>query len=305
MSLLDFSALKFLLPKLGTGPFLFILLLLAGLITVEWITAKARKALCFQVDPEAVRCVSRPAWLASSDHLTHEIIKEIQDKLAVMPEDSIFSEDLEERLNSDPSFLSPWIESLEIFERIYPSQYRIELKLRRPVAVFLHRGRSYSIDAAGVVIGCMSSLEAGSITADIPVITGFGNPGPIRNGLATGNLPLLEGSAVAREIEVFGEVPLASDLKIKEIDVSHFDTSSYPYGRPDNIILITEEDVRILWGRSSLNPRVRGIDPTPLKKAMSLEKVLEWRPRFKGLEEVNVTMADETPVKLAEGENGF
>ena len=66
-----------LLPRLFKGPMLFLLLLLAAVVILGWLSEQARRFPRFRVYGEAVRCLGRPAWLAASERLTSEVVSDI------------------------------------------------------------------------------------------------------------------------------------------------------------------------------------------------------------------------------------
>jgi hypothetical protein len=264
--------------------FLVTALVAGGFMTLEWVTRLAQGFPAFTVYPEALRCISRPAWLAASERLTSMLLGDIHRVFAAYPPDSIFSARLEQAFTQNPSAFSPWIESIETFERVFPSRFRITVKLRRPVAVFAHEGRSYFIDGRGVVITSTDTVDRDAFGFALPVVRGFGDAGYVRDGRAALNKSLVEGAAVGRELEVLDLLGISEFLRIREIDVSR-----YGEGKPEDVTLVTEDDVRILWGRSARNPRFRGIDPTPRQKGEKLAALLEKVPGLDGVAEVNVT----------------
>lgn len=272
-----------------------IIVLVAGL-AIEWIAQQAKDSSHFTVHPKALQCISRPSWLASSEHLTAQIVGDVQRVLDRCPPASIFDERIERLFREDPSLFGPWIRSVEVFERLFPSQYRVKLKLRRPVAIFVHEDRSYLIDGLGVVITSLDRLDRGEIRAALPVITGFRQAGVVREGQVPLNRRLLEGAAVAREIEVFHAMDLSSRFRVVEIDVS-----GHGRGKAEDVILLTDRNLHILWGRSlQNNPRFKGIDPSPQKKAANLQRVLKERPGLEGVAGVNLAF-DEPYLILKEG----
>lgn len=282
------SLVKSLFPLLFKGPVLFALLLFLAVLLLGWLTEQARRFPRFKVYPKATRCLGRPAWLASSERLTSEVVSEIQGEiLARWPVITIFDQDLEEALLENPSSFSPWIESVESFERIYPSRYGIALKLRKPVATFVDGNRSYFIDGKGVVITPVDHLDRGLIRASVPRITEFKKAGEIIPGYPVRNRRLIEGAQVAQEIGVFDDVGIPPSLRIVEINV--FNYSEGKKGEAHDVVLYTVENVSILWGRSSRHKAFEGIDPSPRQKALKLKKALDKFPGLKGLTEVNLT----------------
>ncbi|MFH1998584.1 MAG: hypothetical protein ABIK28_02835 [Planctomycetota bacterium] len=278
------SMLKQILPRFFTKAFLFVCILIAGFLVIEWMANRAEGFANFTVFTRDVRCMSRPSWLASSDKLTTEIIASIQDQLARFPTDNIFSHDLEHTLQTNAVSFSPWIESVSSFQRIFPSRFRLELKLRHPVGLFYWQNHSYFIDRLGVVISMVDHLDRGEVTTALPVITGFGEISHLQEGYPTSNRFLLEGAAVASEIRGFENIEELSHIRILEIDVSRFGN-----GRPDGVTLFTAGNVRILWGRSARNTRFRGIDPSPTEKTMYLKETVLKNPGFRGIDQITVT----------------
>ena len=284
------TLVKQVIPRFFTRTFLLVLIVVAGLLMVEWVAGQAEGFTRFTVHPQSLRCLSRPAWLASSDRITTEIMGSIQEELSRQAPEAIFSDAVESAFKADSQAFSPWIERVETFQRIYPSRYRVQLKLRRPAAVFLSNSRSFFIDATGVVIASVDQLDQGRIKAALPLITGFGDADPVVEGSHTRNRRLLEGAAVAREIEIFRSFESLKSVRIVEIDVSRFGNN-----KPDGVTLYTDGNVKILWGRSSRNARFKGIDPSPGQKAEILNKVVERNPELRGVESVPVTFRDAKP----------
>jgi cell division septal protein FtsQ len=273
-----------LLTRFMARVLLIVALVAGGFMTMEWVTQLAQGFPAFTVYPEAMRCTSRPAWLAASERLTSSLLGEIHQVFAAYPPNSIFHDQLEASFKKDPSSFSPWIESIERFERLFTSRYRISVKLRRPVAVFAHENRSYFIDGRGVVITSVDRVENNTFCFALPRVRGFGQTGFVKDGRAALNRRLVEGAAVGRELEALDRLGIGGILRIREIDVSR-----YGEGKPEDVTLITEDDVRILWGRSARNSRFRGIDPSPQQKAEKLAALLEKVPGLEGVSEVNVT----------------
>lgn len=285
------------IPRFFTRAFLFVCILGAGFLLIEWMAGRAEAFSNFTVNTRDVRCVSRPSWLASSDRLTTDIIASIQEELSHYPTETIFSDDLEMALREKAVLFSPWIESIDSFKRVFPSRYRLEIKLRHPVALFYWQNHSYFIDGSGVVIGKVDYLDQGDVTTALPLITGFGEIGRLTEGFPTSNRFLLEGAAVACEIIGFEQFEELAHVRILEIDVSNFGN-----GRPDGVTLFTDSNTRILWGRSARNTRYRGIDPSPYEKALQLKQILERSPGFRGIDQVTVTFRDTPSTYVPQGE---
>jgi hypothetical protein len=264
---------------------------------ILWISGSAVESPRFKVYPEMSRCLSRPVWLASSERMTSRIVGEIQEALAQCPSDTIFSEDLEEIIAAR-AVSSSWVESIQTLERVFPSQYRIELKLRQPTAVFRPRDRSYFIDGNGVVLAAVDQLDFGEVSTVLPLITGYDRSTRLVKGRKALDPKLEEGAWVSREIGVFDELGISSQVKVDRIDVTNFGQ-----GKPDDVVLLTDTGVRIFWGRSSMDPRFQTIDPSPREKAEKLKKVLKERPYLAGVETVKLTF-DKTFITLKAMEDG-
>ena len=280
--------LRVTVPLLLKGPVLFLLVVAAYFLMLDRFAAAARRDPRFVVRGEAVRCLSRPAWLAPSERLTSAVVGEIAGAVyARHPALYIFDDSLEREMRADPASFSPWIEGVESFERVYPSRFRVRLRLRRPVALFRYRRRAWFIDGKGVVVAPLSDLDQGRIAVGVPEITRFGSARPVICGRRAANPGLVEGAAVAREIAVLRALDLPPEAQVTEIDVSRYEEGK-PF-RPDAVVLYTRGGVPILWGRSARHLEFRGIDPSPGKKAMNLKRVLEKRPGLRGVLEVNLT----------------
>lgn len=53
---------------------LIVMLVGGGFMTIEWVTRLAQGFTAFTVYPEAMRCISRPNWLAASERLTSMLL---------------------------------------------------------------------------------------------------------------------------------------------------------------------------------------------------------------------------------------
>ncbi len=270
----------------GVAGFLVLLLFLtASWMITRWIMDEARGLDDFTIDPTQVRCSARPEWLDMSSDTASDIMSRVRGTLSRFRNQSIFNDKFLQLLREDLGRGCPWVEVVVAAEREFPSQLKVRLRLRRPASVVYRRSTGYYVDSRGVIIDAFSiSRKENIAAAGLPVIRGADLSAPPRVGRMFQDDALREGAAVGTEI-----LDLARLLGPLMVPIKSIDVSGYGRGRPDDVILITEGNTRLLWGRSARHAAYRGIDPSLEEKANNLEKVLADRPGLKGVAEVTLT----------------
>ena len=270
----------------GLAGFLVLFLFLsASWMIVRWIMDEARGLDEFTIDPTQVRCSARPEWLDMSSDTASDIMSRVRGTLSRFRNQSIFNDRFLQLLREDLARGCPWVEVVVAAEREFPSQLKVRLRLRRPASVFYRRSTGFYVDSRGVVIDAFPISRRENIAAaGLPVIRGADLSAPPRPGQVFQDEALREGAAVGTEI-----LGLARLLGSRMVPIESIDVSGYGRGRPDDVVLITEGNTRLLWGRSARHAEYRGIDPSLEEKADNLGKVLAARPGLKGVAEVTLT----------------
>ncbi len=284
------------------------LFLVLSWFVIDWMVGKAMALKTYRIDPTCVRCTERPRWLDMSSPAAGDVLAGIRKALERVGSRSIFDEELIPLTEKAILDECPWVESVVATERAYPSQLKIKVRLRKPAAFFYRRGRKYGVDSDGVVITSRPVSGSGAeaqqkkrVNQNLPVIRGFDlTPSP-RMGEVFPAGALIEGAAVADEIHLFDTVfGIEQGDGGSLITIGTIDVSGYGRGQPDDVILLTDQGVRLLWGRSARHFRYDGIDPTPEEKANQLRKVCEIHPGLVGLSEVTLTF-DSPSYRLKQG----
>jgi hypothetical protein len=99
----------------------------------------------FKVDPSTLEIRGLPDWVSP------KIAGEIKKCSSLRGEFSIFEPRVAERIAQE--FLkSPWVSSVKYIKKEFPNRISMQFEIRRPVAMAKSNGKSYMLDADGVVL---------------------------------------------------------------------------------------------------------------------------------------------------------
>lgn len=282
-------------PKAPAACVGVLIFLLASWLIVNAIVGSASTMDEFSVDPEYYRCTGRPSWLDPSSEMGIELSQRIREVLNRIPCQSIFDEGLLERLRMAIVRSCPMVADVRAADKVFPSQVRLELVLRRPKAVFLRNGRHWFIDCRGVVLFSHPvGDQAENRFTGLPFIVGADLTTTPLAGCVYPDRAMAEGAAVAEEIGVIRSIGKSPNIMVTAINVS-----GYGRNQADDAVLETRGGTRLLWGRSASGSRFSGNDPTPEQKARNLRKIIEIRPGLAGV--TQVTLSFHSPSYVREG----
>lgn len=228
-----------------------------------------------------------PAWLRGDD------VAAIRDSIASVEPFSVFDDSIRARLE-DAVRGNPWVRGIASVKREFPNSAVVSLDIRKPIAWVDVKGRYQLVDRHGVVLPGRYH-EATPAPYPMPIIRG--GTGQIADVPAYGSVwsdgAVREGIAVAIELYALYAEPFASDVPIREIDVSNVGGRLSP--SESEIVLRTENGVAIEWGRSLLASR-RLAEVTTAQKIENLRFLNARRPRLEGLGRVLVRFDDPSEI---------
>jgi hypothetical protein len=260
--------------------------LLAGALVVASLCVLAYKLAAlamaqprFQVSPESLVTEALPAWMPAP------VAEAVRADLRALPPVSIFSPSLEstlvERLTA-----SPWIAGVPRIERMFPNRVRIEIDVRRPVAVQRDGDDRLLLDADGRVLHRESARTPAPFPYPVLAIEGTRAPKPPRPGeVATDDRVR---SAVYASAEILDHLALwrerLPDVHLAAIDLDRDEKGTV--AMPGEVILVTRGGVRIRWGRPARSEHFGLLEPPIERKIDYLARVNAHFPGLFGVDEV-------------------
>ena len=273
------------MPKAPAACAGVLLFLLVSWLIVNAIVGSATGMEEFDLHPRHYRCTGRPAWLDPSSEMAVDLSHSIRAVLGRMPVQSMFDEELLERMRRAIIQACPMVEDVRAADKVFPSQVRLQLVLRRPKAVFLRDNRHWYVDSRGVVLFSAPADEPrGSGLSPLPIIVGADMRTTPVAGYLYPDRALCEGALVAEEIDVLKEIKSNPPIVVTAVNVS-----DYGRNQPSGVVLETRSGARLLWGRSARGSRYSSNDPRPEEKARNLRKILEIRPGLAGVAQVTLS----------------
>jgi|GEM_PF-3441966 len=251
---------------------------------VQGMMTEAQQLDIYRVDPSRVACSARPDWLDPGSPAAERILREVRGTLARFKPTPIFNDTLIRCIERDVCRDCPWVRQIVAVKRSFPAQLKLQLRLRRPVAFFFRRSSGFFVDRWGVVIDSFPAASREAIAAGgLPVVMGADFQAAPRAGKAYSGEALLEGAAIADELGVLHDL-----LGDRMVRVTTIDVSGFGRGESDDAVLVTDEGVRLFWGRSGRSKSYRKVDPSVQAKAHNLELVLRERPGLAGVDVVEL-----------------
>lgn len=167
-----------------------------------------------------------------------------------------------------------WVKEVCSVEKVFPDRMRFTLALRRPAAWVAIGGRWYLTDTEGVRL----PVEEENFTpGHLPQIVGLPHDGRGRSqvlvplpGRRWRSTRVAEGVCVAVYLLLKLDSPAPVRAKVCSINVSGAG------GRGRGVVLTTDDDRRIEWGRTELSGTVRIVSDR--KKLAGLLKILRGEP---------------------------
>lgn len=245
-----------------------------GIIIFHKVWEKVRTHEDFKVDPSTLQVRGLPEWVSP------KIIEEIKKCTTLRGAISIIAPHVTAQIAQD--FLrSPWISKIRFIRKEYPNRLSMMFEIRRPIALARSNGKTYMLDAEGVVL----SPELYRWPRDLPP------PPPIIPPPSV-QMPepgcRCEDSSIAAGIDVLLFLMrhrVERFVRISAIDVSNADGRISP--KEPEIVLWTDDQVRIKWGRPP--SRTDCGEVTPQEKLANLLAVINNEgPDFRNLEYADI-----------------
>ncbi len=233
----------------------------------------------FDVNVASITIADPPAWAPRA--LGAEI-------RAALPEKAnIFDSDLLRKVYKSCRDLY-WVEQIDSVRKVYPNTLELKMKLRTPAAYVRYGGEPYLTDLKGSRLPRHYYRKPDGVP-DMLYIKGIGGTPPEPGEKWGDHEALMAAIAVVEDI---ADTELCRRARITTVDADNFS------GRKDitysHIVLWTEDQTRILWGRSSSTPEFG--DLSTKEKLANLEKALKKYSGLDNIEYVNVfSVAGECP----------
>ena len=242
----------------------------------------------FDINVASITIADLPAWAPRA--LGAEI-------RAAMPEKAnIFDRDLPQKVYRSCRGLY-WVDQIDSVRKVYPNTLELKMKLRTPTAYVRYNGEPYLADRKGRRLPRRYYRKPDGVP-DMLYIKGIGGSPPEPGKKWGDHEALMAAIAVVEDI---ADTELCRRARITTVDVGNFS------GRKDitssHIVLWTEHQTRILWGRSSRTLEFG--DLSTKEKLANLEKALKKYSGLSRVEYVNVfSVAGQCPGKYRNGRGG-
>ncbi len=240
-----------------------------GLILFRETWKRVKKMEDFRVDPSTLVMQGLPEWV------NPRIAEEIKKCSSLRGEISMFEPNVVERIARE-YLKSPWICSIRYIKKEFPNRLSMQFELRRPVAIVKSNNRSYMLDAEGVVL----TPELYQWPKDYPLGQGKLPPPIIPDPTVT--MPPFgtrcDDAGVQAGIDLLLfllKYRVDKLVRIAAIDVAN--VGGRLSRKEPEIILWTEEQMRIKWGRPP--GQADSGEVAPLDKLANLVAVLQNEDR--------------------------
>lgn len=235
-------------------------LLTVGILGAVWGLEKYfRKLERFQVYSDTLLLEKLPPWV------TPVIRAELADLKGIPEKFSIVEPGICGKIAQGFQAI-PWVESVVSVRRVFPNRMVVDLKLRRPIVGVKVGKFQYLTDARGYRLsGPLRDWPSGSF--DLPLVVTRTVDAVPERGERWKDFGVLSGVAVQTYLL---RAPLQTRIKV--IDLTNLDGKTDP--RESEVVLWTERNTRIDWGRSPLRKNSPGeICPTvKIAKMVDFEK---------------------------------
>ena len=189
-----------------------------------------------------------------------------------------------------------WVSKVKSIEKQFPNKIKMQLELRRPVAVvemkkWSNRSSYYLVDQDNVRLpGEYYTIP--SIPITLPVIVGVRSSPPLagEKWLDKGLSDALDVAGVLKKYQVYPKLDVAG------IDISNIDGKVNK--KSSEIVIVTKKNVQIEWGRPIKTNKLFEISAE--EKIKNLYRVLEISPQLHGIKYVKIQF-DQPYIVLLEG----
>lgn len=177
-----------------------------------------------------------------------------------------------------------WVAKVKSIEKQFPNKIKMQLELRRPVAVvemkkWSNRSSYYLVDQDNVRLpGEYYTIP--SIPITLPVIVGVRSSPPLagEKWLDKGLSDALDVAGVLKKYQVYHKLDVAG------IDITNIDGKINK--KSTEIVIVTKNNVQIEWGRPIKTNKLFEISAE--EKIKNLYRVLEISPQLHGIKYVKI-----------------
>lgn len=246
---------------LHVTPLALTILLFGVLGLSEW--TRARRQERFVVTAQELRQLAWPSWC------TEAMARRIAESLPFEPQ--YYSTDRNATARIAAAYKqSSWVRRVHYVRKAYPNRIAAAVELRQPVLAVPFATQYYLVDRDGVRLPVQYPRWPVD-EVQVPVLTGI-RPGPPPAHGVWQDAAVLDALAVLAAVEQCDEI---ASIRITEVDLSNLHGRIDP--RQSEIVLVTDTQSRILWGRS---PRTAAFGEHPVEEKVSkLGELLRQNPR--------------------------
>lgn len=240
---------------------LLIAFLTAAILGSVWgLERYFRKLERFQVYSDTLLLEQLPAWVTPEIRAELADLKDLPEKFSIV-EPGICGKVAR-------SFeVIPWVESVESVRRVFPNRMVVDLKLRKPIVGVKAGKYHYLTDARGYRLS--APLKDWPVQKfDLPLVVTRSVQFVPDRGEPWKDFGVLSGVAVQTYLM---KAPLQTRIKV--IDLTNLNGRTDP--RESEVVLWTERNTRIDWGRSPL----RKNSPGELTPAVKIAKMVDFEHR--------------------------
>lgn len=177
-----------------------------------------------------------------------------------------------------------WVAKVKSIEKQFPNKMKIQLELRRPVAVveikkLSNRSFYYLVDKNGVRLPS-EYYTIPPIPVTLPVIVGVRSSPPLagEKWLDKGLSDALDVAGVLKKYQVYPKLDVAI------IDITNI--AGKVNKKSSEIVIVTKNNVQIEWGRPIKTDKLFEISAE--EKIKNLYRVLEISPQLQGIKYVKI-----------------
>lgn len=234
-------------PALLSMAWIWRVAMLAGWIVtlggVAWGVSRLHAYTQMQVATDPTEFRGLPVWL--DDPGWQYAKTSILNSMILSPRDTIFTEDLAERIGRGLAS-NPWTEQVRRVWLRPDGAIELDAVFRRPLAAVVRDKNVYLCDVNGVRLPLERPLRVEEVNADIYfLITGVRTVVP-PEGQAWQSRELLAGLKLVAWLESNGIRDLPLRRWLRAVDVSRFDTPGYPNG--GLMIETIHPCAKLIWG---------------------------------------------------------
>jgi len=220
--------------SLRVVPLVLAIVVFGILGTTAWQRLSLKRQ--YDIDEDSLRLTQWPSWCGEKMAARINATIKFKEELTGLDLHAT-------RKVADAYRSSPWVRKVLRVRKAYPNNISISVDLRQPILAVRHGGRIHLVDRDAIHL----PVQYGSWPVDevqAPLLTGVAvGPPPTTGVWKDGDI--LDAIATLNAVRTCQGM---ENVKIVEVDLSNKNGVADP--RQSEIVLVTDRQARILWGRS-------------------------------------------------------